>query len=141
MADNRTPATDPEAACPIAPVVEIVFSRWTTPILWTLDNYGRQRFVELQRHVDGITPKVLTQRLRQLERDGLIERTYFAEVPPRVEYEISELGRSLAPLFATLVTWSTEHLAQVESARVDYDASATRNTPRTAQAAPVEAPM
>ncbi|MEV5437302.1 helix-turn-helix domain-containing protein [Streptomyces sp. NPDC052682] len=114
-------ATDPEAACPIAPVVDIVFSRWTTPILWTLHTYGRQRFVELQRRITAITPKVLTQRLRQLERDGLVIRTYHPEVPPRVEYEISELGRSLAPLFAHLTQWASDNLPKVEQARRAYD--------------------
>lgn len=79
-------------------------------ILWVLNEYGRQRFVELERRITSITPKVLTQRLGQLERDGLIVRTYHPEVPPRVEYEISELGLSLAPLFAALAgpppTWT-----------------------------------
>ncbi|MBO2463337.1 winged helix-turn-helix transcriptional regulator [Actinomadura violacea] len=111
----------PEQACPIAPVVDIVFSRWTTPILWTLHHHGRQRFVELQRRIGTITPKVLTQRLRQLERDGLIVRTYHPEVPPRVEYEISELGRSLAPLFAHLAEWAAANLDRVDRARHDYD--------------------
>ncbi len=110
----------PENACPIAPVVDIVFSRWTTPILWSLHEYGRQRFVELERRIATITPKVLTQRLRQLERDGLVVRTYYAEVPPRVEYEISELGRSLAPLFHALSEWSV-NLDRVELARKAYD--------------------
>ncbi|PWI20423.1 transcriptional regulator [Streptomyces sp. Act143] len=114
-------ATEPELACPIGPVVDIVFSRWTTPILWSLHAHGRQRFVELERRITRITPKVLTQRLRQLERDGLVVRTYHPEVPPRVEYEISELGRSLAPLFAHLAEWSTEHLDEVEKARQAYD--------------------
>ncbi|WP_409472000.1 winged helix-turn-helix transcriptional regulator [Streptomyces sp. HC307] len=120
---TRTPtgATEPELACPISPVVDIVFSRWTTPILWTLHTHGRQRFVELERRIAKITPKVLTQRLRQLERDGLIVRTYHPEVPPRVEYEISELGRSLAPLFAHLAEWAAENLDRVEQARHDYD--------------------
>lgn len=113
---------DPELACPIAPVVDIVFSRWTTPILWVLHARGRLRFVELERAITTITPKVLTQRLRQLERDGLVVRTYHAEVPPRVEYEISELGRSLAPLFAALSEWSV-NLAEVERARLAYDAA------------------
>ncbi len=117
----KVTGTTPELACPIAPVVDIVFSRWTTPILWTLNEYGRQRFVELERRIATITPKVLTQRLRQMERDGLITRTYHAEVPPRVEYEISELGRSLGPLFATLAEWSP-NLDKVEAARVAYDA-------------------
>jgi DNA-binding HxlR family transcriptional regulator len=118
---EATAQVAPEQACPIAPVVDLVFSRWTTPILWTLHARGRQRFVELERHITTITPKVLTQRLRQLERDGLVVRTYHPGVPPRAEYEISDLGRSLAPLFATLAEWSV-NLDRVEQARVDYDA-------------------
>ncbi|MFI5823764.1 winged helix-turn-helix transcriptional regulator [Streptomyces rishiriensis] len=130
MADNATwtalAPTDPELACPIGPVVDIVFSRWTTPILWTLNMHGRQRFVELERRITKITPKVLTQRLRQLERDGMIVRTYHPEVPPRVEYEITELGRSLAPLFAHLAEWATANLDRVERARYDYDTDSAR---------------
>jgi DNA-binding HxlR family transcriptional regulator len=119
----RADGPGPGQACPISPVVDIVFSRWTTPILWALHEYGRQRFVELERRIGTITPKVLTQRLRQLERDGLVVRTYHPEVPPRVEYEISELGASLGPLFASLATWSAGHLDAVEQARRAYDAA------------------
>jgi DNA-binding HxlR family transcriptional regulator len=130
MADGEaragSAATDPEQACPISPVVDIVFSRWTTPILWTLNAHGRQRFVELERKIARVTPKVLTQRLRQLERDGLVVRTYHPEVPPRVEYEISALGRSLAPLFAHLADWATANLDEVERARRHYDGDAAR---------------
>lgn len=121
-----TVPTDPAQVCPIGPVVDIVFSRWTTPILWTLNAHGRQRFVELERRITKITPKVLTQRLRQLERDGMIVRTYYPEVPPRVEYEISDLGRSLAPLFAHLAEWAATNLGKVERARHDYDTDLTR---------------
>ncbi len=121
-APDRGGRACPEQACPISPVVDLVFSRWTTPILWVLHAYGRQRFVELERRIGTITPKVLTQRLRQLERDGLVRRTYHAEIPPRVEYEISDLGRSLAPLFASLARWSDAHLDQVDQARREYDA-------------------
>lgn len=132
---DTTSEVAPENACRIAPVVDIVFSRWTTPILWTLNEFGRQRFVELERRITTITPKVLTQRLRQLERDGLVLRTYHPEVPPRVEYEISDLGRSLAPLFATLAEWSV-NLEKVERARQEYDsrtqASGRRSIPRSA---------
>ncbi|MBB6473671.1 helix-turn-helix domain-containing protein [Sphaerisporangium rubeum] len=116
--------TDPELACPISPVVDMVFSRWTTPILWTLHTFGRQRFVELERRITTITPKVLTQRLRQLERDGLITRTYHPEIPPRVEYEISDIGRSLGPLFAHLADWADTNLGHVERARRHYDDAA-----------------
>ncbi|WP_326653992.1 MULTISPECIES: helix-turn-helix domain-containing protein [unclassified Streptomyces] len=112
-----------EQACPINPVVDLVFSRWTTPILWVLEHHGRLRFNELQRLVPTITPKVLTQRVRQLERDGMIVRTYHAEIPPRVEYEISDLGRTLVPVFDTLVGWSEAHLPQVAAARRAYDAA------------------
>ncbi|HTJ38454.1 MAG TPA: helix-turn-helix domain-containing protein [Dactylosporangium sp.] len=115
--------TIPELACPIAPVVDIVFSRWTTPILWTLHQHGRMRFSELERRIGTITAKVLTQRLRQLERDGLVLRTYTPEIPPRVEYEISEVGQSLGPLFASLSDWAGEHLPAVDAARTSYDAS------------------
>lgn len=120
MINDTTIGVAPELACPITPVVDVVFSRWTTPILWVLNEFGRHRFVELERRITTITPKVLTERLRRLERDGLVVRTYHPEVPPRVEYEISELGRSLAPLFAALSEWSV-NLDKVEQARVDYD--------------------
>jgi DNA-binding HxlR family transcriptional regulator len=118
---DTTEDLPPELACPITPVVDVVFSRWTTPILWTLNAFGRHRFVELERRITTITPKVLTERLRQLERDGLVERTYYPEVPPRVEYEITALGRSLAPVFAALAEWSV-NLDKVEQARRGYDA-------------------
>jgi DNA-binding HxlR family transcriptional regulator len=116
-----TTVVPPELACPISPVVDLVFSRWTTPILWVLNEFGRQRFVELERRITTISPKVLTQRLRQLERDGFVVRTYHPEVPPRVEYEITDLGRGLGPLFASIAEWSV-NLDRVEQARNDYDA-------------------
>ncbi|WP_433334353.1 winged helix-turn-helix transcriptional regulator [Spirillospora sp. CA-294931] len=106
--------------CPISPVVDLVFSRWTTPILWVLREHGRQRFNQVQRRLPAITSKVLTQRLRQLERDGLISRTHYPEIPPRVEYEITELGRSLSPVFAALTAWSDAHLSEVAAARRRY---------------------
>ncbi|MFE3174388.1 winged helix-turn-helix transcriptional regulator [Amycolatopsis sp. NPDC059090] len=119
MTTTERTTADPLAACRISPAVDLLFSRWTTPILWTLSQSGPVRFVELERRL-GATGKVLTQRLRQLERDGLVERRYYAEVPPRVEYEITELGRSLSPVFAALANWTDEHLPTVEKARDSY---------------------
>ena len=104
----RTPAdgaADDPATCPIGPVMDVVFSRWTTPILLTLHRSGRLRFGDLHRRIDAITPKVLTQGLRRLERDGLVRRHHHAGVPTRVEYEITDLGRSLGPVFAALAGW------------------------------------
>jgi DNA-binding HxlR family transcriptional regulator len=82
--------------------------------------------VELARLIGTITPKVLTQRLKQLERDGLITRSYYAEIPPRVEYEISDLGRSLGPLFASLTEWAHANLPRVDEARRKFDAEVGR---------------
>jgi len=121
----------PVTACPIGSVVDVLFSRWTTPILWSLNEFGRQRFGELQRRIPAITPKVLTQRLRQLERDGLVVRTQHAEVPPRVEYEISALGCSLADLLVHLTDWGVTNLAEVERARQRYDNAAQPGARRT----------
>lgn len=119
--DVISPDSAPVDACPIATAVDVLLSRWTTAILWTLHEHGVQRFVELQRRIGSITAKVLTQRLRQLERDGLAVRRYYAEVPPRVEYEITDLGRSLGPLFAALTAWGRDHQVAVEQARVRFD--------------------
>jgi DNA-binding HxlR family transcriptional regulator len=116
------PAIDP---CPIGPVVDLIFGRWSTQVLWTLNHDGRLRYTELRRRLPGISPKVLAQRLRQLERDGLITRTYHAEMPPRVEYETTPLGRSLSTVFRELATWSDQHYADVEHARHRYDAAET----------------
>lgn len=120
---DKIPAqtVSPVVACPVGLAVDVLSSRWTTPLLWTLHQFGRQRFVELERRVGAITPKVLTQRLRQLERDGLVRRYPYAEVPPRVEYEITDLGASLAPIFAQLTGWGTANADAVEHARADYD--------------------
>lgn len=112
---------DPFAGpCPISPTVSDVFGRWTTEVLWSLMHGGSMRFTELRRQVPDVTPKVLTQRLRQLERDGLVSRTYHREVPPRVEYEATELARSLVPVFAELERWTREHAAQITAAQRSY---------------------
>jgi DNA-binding HxlR family transcriptional regulator len=107
--------------CPVSPVIDVVFSRWTTPILWLLQNRGPLRFNAIRDTLGTVTAKTLTQRLRQLERDGLITRTYYPEVPPRVEYEITELGLSLSPAFRLLVGWSADNMPSVHQARARYD--------------------
>lgn len=114
------PAVD---ACPISPLIDVVFSRWTTPILWVLQHHGPQRFNDVKRRLGTVTPKVLTQRLRQLERDGLVTRTFVAAVPPRAEYAITDLGLSLSPTFRSLASWAGSHMPAVEQARAEYDAS------------------
>ncbi|CAL9570173.1 putative HTH-type transcriptional regulator YtcD [Streptomyces sp. enrichment culture] len=119
MNANRPPGTrGPESGpCPITPVIDLVFGRWTTPVLWVLNHHGKLRFTELQKLLPDCTPKVLTQRLRQMERDGLVTRSYFAEMPPRVEYESTELARTLIPVFNALAEWSAQHMEKVLAAR------------------------
>jgi DNA-binding HxlR family transcriptional regulator len=123
----------PADPCPIEPVVDLVFGRWTSHVLWALAHNGRLRFTELQAQVPGITPKVLTERLRQLERDGFIARTYHREIPPRVEYEMTALGKTLVPVFRTLTKWSDKHLGDVRAAQREYDRE-RYDTPRVGAA-------
>ncbi|WP_297627789.1 winged helix-turn-helix transcriptional regulator [Nocardia sp.] len=104
-------------------MIDLVFGRWSTQVLWVLIHDGRLRFTELQQRIPGLTPKVLTQRLRQLERDGLVTRTYHAEVPPRVEYEATQTAKTLTPVFTSIVDWSGEHFSEVLAARESYDTS------------------
>jgi DNA-binding HxlR family transcriptional regulator len=105
-------------------VIDVVFSRWTTPILWLLQKRGPMRFTAIRDALGTVTAKTLTQRLRQLERDGLTIRTLYPEVPPRVEYEITELGLSLSPIFRLLVRWSSDNIPTVNQARARYDQDA-----------------
>lgn len=114
-------STDP---CPIAPVVGLIFGRWTSHVLWALTQSGRLRFTELSAQLPAITPKILTERLRQLERNGLVKRTYHAEVPPRVEYEATELAHTLSPIFTALTDWSEAHLPEVVQSQCVFDAEA-----------------
>ncbi|MDR6867618.1 DNA-binding HxlR family transcriptional regulator [Microbacterium resistens] len=115
--DDRSTA-DP---CPFEPIVDLVFARWTSHVLWLLSQHERMRFGELQSHIPAVTPKVLTERLRRLERDGLVERTYHREIPPRVEYSVTPLARTLTPIFRSLTAWSEDHLPAVRDARDRFD--------------------
>jgi DNA-binding HxlR family transcriptional regulator len=103
--------------CPITPVIDVIYSKWTSQVLWCLLHDGRLRFTELRRRLPQVTAKMLAQRLRQLERDGFVTRTHDEEVPPRVEYEATDLAVTLAPVFAALGEWSRRHFAEVEAAR------------------------
>ena len=111
-----------ESPCPFEPAVDVVLGRWTSHVLWILAHHGEMRFSELRAAIPQITPKVLTERLRQLERNGLITRRYQAAMPPRVDYAVTPLARSLIPVFRTLAAWSDEHLPEVSAAQRHYDA-------------------
>ena len=91
--------------CPIQRTIALIGDKWKIIVLCTLMN-GTKRFGELQRAMEGITPKVLTRQLRDLERDGLIEREVYPQVPPRVDYSLTPLGRSLMPILDQLHQWA-----------------------------------
>src|SRR5215467_6366907 len=89
--------------------VGMINGRWKLEILWLLLSHGTRRFGELKRGLPGITQHMLTAQLRALERDGLIKRTVYAEVPPRVEYENTPAARKLRPIFVEIVQWAQDH--------------------------------
>ena len=112
MIDINAVRTDPNLAMVVQAefrrAVGMISGRWKLEILWLL-SHGTRRFGELKRGLPGITQHMLTAQLRALERDGLIKRTIFAEVPPRVEYENTDAARRLRPIFIEIVKWAEEH--------------------------------
>ncbi|HAJ74517.1 MAG TPA: transcriptional regulator [Lachnospiraceae bacterium] len=94
--------------CPVATTVSLIASKWKLLIIRNLLERP-WRFNELHKDLEGISQKVLTDNLRALEADGIIIRTVFAEVPPRVEYSLSELGETLRPIIRTMEVWGTEY--------------------------------
>jgi DNA-binding HxlR family transcriptional regulator len=99
-----------------------IADKWTLVAIDALDGAGALRFGELRRRMGPISQKMLTKTLRQLERDGLVKRAVYAEVPPRVEYRLTPLGRALGKAVCGVWTWAARHLGDVERARQAYDA-------------------
>lgn len=94
--------------CPAEFTLAMIGGRWKIPIIFHL-LAGRQRFSELSRALNGVTQKMLTQQLREMERNGLVERKVFAQVPPKVEYSLTDLGRSLLPVVDAMCQWGEKH--------------------------------
>ncbi len=95
--------------CPVATTVQLIGNKWKLLILRNLVYGEKQRFSDFIKTVPGISKKVLTDNLRALEEDGIIEREVFAEVPPRVEYSLSELGKTLKPVLDAMADWGNEY--------------------------------
>ena len=101
-------------ACPVATTVQLIGSKWKLLILRNL--LARPwRFNELKKNLEGISQKVLTDSLRSLEEDGIVTRTVYPEVPPRVEYSLSELGNSMRPIIRAMEQWGLEYQEQVKN--------------------------
>ena len=101
--------------CPIETTLTLISNRWKVLILWDLLG-GVKRFGELKKLLGGVSQKVLTTNLRQMEEAGLLTRTAYAEVPPRVEYALTETGRSLRPVLEAMLEWGTRYKAGTAAA-------------------------
>jgi DNA-binding HxlR family transcriptional regulator len=111
---------DTRADCEVRQILDRIADKWSLLVIALLDR-RRLRFTELRREIDGISQRMLTQTLRHLERDGLVSRTVYATVPPRVDYELTLMGSTLHDTIRTLVTWTEGHQNEIAAARSAYD--------------------
>lgn len=111
-AQGCTP-TLPGFTCGLDATLRVIAGKWKPLILYFLAQDGSTRYGELRRAIRDVSDKVLIQQLKELEADGLVKRTDYKEVPPRVDYSLTALGRSLAHALVPLCTWGTEHMAEV----------------------------
>jgi DNA-binding HxlR family transcriptional regulator len=98
-----------EKNCPVRTTMDIIGGKWKPIILYYINNIGVCRFGELQRYIPQITKKMLTQQLRELERDGIVRRKVFRQVPPRVDYSLTKDGLTLEPILNSMSDWGAKH--------------------------------
>jgi DNA-binding HxlR family transcriptional regulator len=113
---------DPRVQALVTELIGRVADKWTMLILEVLEEHGPQRFTRLGTLVGTISQKMLTQTLRQMERDGLVGRTVYPVIPPKVEYRLTELGRALCAAFCGVWIWAEQNLEMVDAARAAFDA-------------------
>lgn len=107
----------PNGNCPVRDVLSKIGDKWSMLILITIQVNGVMRFNEIHKTIGDISHRMLTVTLRSLETDGLISRKVYAEVPPRVEYNLTETGQSLIPHLQNLTKWAMEHIAEIKKSR------------------------
>lgn len=115
------PPVDPRVEALVNEVIGRVADKWTMIVLDVLAENGELRFTRIAALSGGVSQKMLTQTLRQMERDGLVVRTVHAVIPPKVEYRLTDLGFSLAEAFCGVWTWAETHLDRIEAARQAFD--------------------
>lgn len=116
-----------DKTCPARTVLDRIGDKWSVMILLVLKEENRLRFTQLKSRIEGVTPKVLTRTLRAMERDGLINRYIYAEVPPRVEYDLTPIGASLLKAVSTIANWSENNVSEIMKARTKYDEAVNKN--------------
>ncbi|MEW2378011.1 helix-turn-helix domain-containing protein [Micromonospora sp. NPDC047812] len=114
---------DTREDCEVRQILDRVADKWSLLVIALLDRQSL-RFTELRRQIDGISQRMLARTLRHLERDGLVSRTVFPTVPPRVDYALTPLGATLHETIRTLVTWTETHQNEIAAARAAYDVRA-----------------
>ena len=112
---------DPAIELLVTDIIGRVADKWTMLVLEALEEHGELRFTQVGRQVPGISQKMLTQTLRQMERDGLLVRTVHPVIPPRVEYRLTDLGHSLGEAFCGVWRWAERNIQVIESARSAFD--------------------
>jgi DNA-binding HxlR family transcriptional regulator len=122
-ATNGAPGITVASCCRVREILERVGDKWSLFVISGLGD-GPKRFTAIKRSVDGISQRMLTVTLRGLERDGIVSRTMYPVMPPRVEYELTSLGRTLLDAVGALMAWADAHLDEVDAARAAYDARA-----------------
>ena len=115
-----------ERECAIRLILDRIADKWTVMIMHLLLDGGQHRFNELRRSIEGISQKMLTQTLRDLERDGLVIRNAYPEIPPRVEYALTPLGQTLCGPIHALGEWAKKHHGEVERAQAAFDKRSPR---------------
>ncbi|MEU8803693.1 helix-turn-helix domain-containing protein [Spirillospora sp. NPDC048819] len=120
------------ANCRAREILDRVGDKWSLQVISLLGERTK-RFTELKREIDGISQRMLTVTLRGLERDGIVSRTVYPVMPPRVDYSLTPMGATLMDAASTLVRWAESHLNDIDAARADYDI-------RTAEAEALKAP-
>jgi DNA-binding HxlR family transcriptional regulator len=120
MKNNEKICENDHSGCPIRHILDRFGDKWSILIISMLGHQGKMRFNELNQHIGDISQKMLTVTLRSLEADGLLTRKLFPEIPPRVEYELTDLGRSLLPHIEHLAQWAEQHMESIMANRKKY---------------------
>lgn len=120
MKENKLKKYTEADGCPVRNVLDRFGDKWSILVLLVLDEAAVLRFNELHKSIDTISQKMLAITLKTLEADGLVKRTMYPQIPPRVEYELTERGKSLLPLIRNLVDWAKENMPGIEQSRMRF---------------------
>jgi DNA-binding HxlR family transcriptional regulator len=110
----------PIETCPVRNILDRIGDKWSILVISILGEYGTMRFNQISHIIGDISQKMLTVTLKTLEADGLISRKVYPEVPPRVEYTLTDLGQSLLPAIGTLIKWADQHMPAIMESRAQY---------------------